>query len=63
LDGAHAEFRALNDISKKIDGNGKLGEAAINRITGYNSFLKKTGIQGTCADCFYLTHGVTFIKL
>lgn len=58
---AHAEFRALDDILKKIDPKGSLGEKAIKRISGYNSFLKKPGIQHTCADCFYLTNGVTFI--
>lgn len=59
---AHAEFRALDDILKKIDPSGTLGETAIERIMGYNSFLRKSGIQHTCADCFYLTYGVTFIK-
>ena len=59
---AHAEFRALDDILKHIDPKGELGESVFNRIIGYNSYLRKSGIQGTCADCFYLTHGVTFIK-
>jgi hypothetical protein len=62
MDDAHAEFRALDDILKQIDPNGILGEKAINRVIGYNSFLRKSGIQHTCADCFYLTYGVTFIK-
>lgn len=62
IDNAHAEFRALDDILWKIDPKGELGESAINRILGYNSFLKKEGIQHTCADCFYLTYGVTYIK-
>ena len=62
MDNAHAEFRALDDILKQIDPKGTLGEEAINRIIGYNSFLFKPGIQHTCADCFYLTYGVTYIK-
>jgi hypothetical protein len=60
-DNAHAEFQALDDILKKIDPKGLLGEKAIERVIGYNSFLRKPGIQYTCADCFYLTNGVTFI--
>jgi hypothetical protein len=53
----------LDDILKKIDPTGAMGEEAIGRIMGYNSFLRKSGIQHTCADCFYLTYGVKFIKL
>ena len=59
---AHAEFRALDDLLKQIDADGSIGEEIFDRITGYNSFLKKPGIQHTCADCFYLTYGVKFIK-
>ena len=62
IDKSHAEFRALDDLLKKIDKNGELGEKVFERIIGYNSFLRKEGIQHTCADCFYLTHGVTYIK-
>lgn len=62
IDIAHAEFRALDDLLKKIDQEGILGEKIFDRILGYNSFLKKEGIQGCCADCFYLTYGVTYIK-
>jgi hypothetical protein len=62
MDHAHAEFRALDDILKQIDPKGSLGDQAIGRIMGYNSFLFKPGIQHTCADCFYLTYGVNYIK-
>lgn len=62
VDIAHAEFRALDDLLKKIDPDGKLGENVFGRILGYNSFLRKEGLQGCCADCFYLTYGVTFMK-
>lgn len=62
MDHAHAEFRALDDILKQIDPKGSLGDEAISRIMGYNSFLFKPGIQHTCADCFYLTYGVNYIK-
>lgn len=58
----HTEFRALDDLLKQIDKNGILGEKAFKKIIGYNSFLRKEGIPHICADCFYLTHGVTYIK-
>lgn len=62
LDTAHAEFRALDDLLKKIDPDEIIGEAIFDRILGYNSYLKKTGIMEPCADCFYLTYGITFIR-
>ncbi len=33
-----------------------------DEVLAYNSFLRKDGIQVPCADCFYLTDLITFIK-
>lgn len=57
----HAEFRALDDILKTIS-KSELPESVFERILGYNRHLKKDGIMHPCADCFYLTDLVTFIK-
>ncbi|WP_026904665.1 hypothetical protein [Pedobacter glucosidilyticus] len=64
---AHAEVRALNHLACKKFGNNLVETADFdnwikNNVLGYNSYLVKDGIQHTCADCFYLTDLVTYIK-
>lgn len=66
--GAHAEFRALNDLALKrwenIDVDRETFDNWLkNDVLGYNSFLRKPGSQKQCADCFYLTDPVTFIRI
>lgn len=65
----HAECRALNDLSVKKFGNvfvePRVYDEWLKTVKGYNrNFLgnDKGFIMHTCADCFYLTDLVTFIK-
>ena len=70
--GAHAEVRALDNLIKKKFGNSVIDEIIFNdwlenNVLGYNRniFVKPDNnnyIMHTCADCFYLTNLVTFIK-
>lgn len=65
LVGAHAEFKALNDLSITKFGNIKVDQVIYDRwlknVLGYNAYLSRSGIMPPCADCFYLTDLVTFI--
>jgi hypothetical protein len=65
----HAECRALNDLSVKKFGNvfvePRIYDEWLKTIKGYNrNFLGNNGkvIMHTCADCYYLTDLITFIK-
>lgn len=70
--GAHAEIRALNDLVEKRFGNQLVGEDVFNdwiekAVLGYNRNVvvkpeNNKVIMPTCADCFYITDLVTFIK-
>jgi hypothetical protein len=70
---AHAEVRALDNLIKKRFGNGLIDEARFNdwldtKVLGYNRNIVVKNINEpkiimhTCADCFYITDLVTFIK-
>ncbi len=62
--GSHGEIRALDELLKIIDPNGKkYGDDVFKYIYGYNRFLSKTGIQPPCAHCHFLTDLVTYIGL
>ncbi len=64
--GAHAEFRALNNLAIKKFGNNLVSRMEFDEwletVLCYNRRLVDDGLMHTCADCFYLTDLVTFIK-
>ena len=70
---AHAEVRALDDLAKQKFGNTQVPDEVFdewlkNDVLGYNSNItpimvkKEKVIMHTCADCFYITDLVTFIR-
>jgi hypothetical protein len=74
--GSHAEIRALDDLSKKIftqeispgvfvpvEVESGVYDLWIKQVYGYNRRIIDEGLMHTCADCSYITEGVTFIKL
>jgi hypothetical protein len=64
--GSHAEFRALNNLAAKKFGNIKIDEIEfdhwLTKVVGYNSYIRRAGCQQPCADCFYLTALIKYIK-
>lgn len=60
---SHGEIRSLDKLLKEIDPKGKLGDKVFKNILGYNRIIRKEAVMHTCVHCFYLTDGITFIKL
>ncbi|MCY1663201.1 phage tail protein [Chryseobacterium sp. SL1] len=63
IQASHGEIRALDALLKNVDPLGKQGDEIFKKITGYNRFLAREGVQPPCAHCHFLTTFVTFIEL